>query len=144
MGRKSAPLYLCSKMSEAKFRQMLKADTRKIWLTRWPPRAECLKNAERRVQIDTYKNGNPKMGKEHQCASCREWFPQERNSKGTLKPHVEVNHKITVGGFSDDIHNWHNDIASIYKRLLVSVEDLECLCKVCHQQVTNSERVNKK
>jgi len=127
-------MYTCPSITEAKFRATRKGEARKLWL-RWPPRAQALKNARRRVQVDTFKNGKPKMGFEHRCADCHEWFPQESG-----KPTVEVDHNEAVGGFSDDITKWGEELGQIYQRLLVGVEDLTILCHDCHAKKTAKER----
>ena len=128
-------MYTCpEKFSEAAFRNKMKQALRKFWL-QWPPRAAALKLARKRVQIDTFKNGNPKMGFEHQCADCHEWFPQEKG-----KPAVEVDHIVEVGGWSSDIKKWGEDLGNMYDRLLCHVDGLRILCKPCHKIRTNKYR----
>jgi len=127
-------MYTCPSITEAKFRATRKGEARKLWL-RWPPRAQALKNARRKVPIGVFKNKNIKYGFEHMCAECLLWFPQENG-----KPTVEVDHDVAVGGFSDDITKWGEDLGQIYQRLLVGVEDLTILCVTCHATKTKKER----
>ena len=137
MASRTPPFYLDKSISEAKFRASRKQELRKIWL-RWKPRAEALKLARRKVQIGLYKNGNPKHGYEHKCNRCHVFFPQEAG-----KPVVEVNHKVSIGGWSKDIKQWARDLGEMWGRTLVAVEDLEVLCKPCHLKYTNAERSKK-
>ena len=49
---------------------------------------------------------------------------------------VEVNHKKGVG-------NWDKIVELIRKELLCSPEHLEVLCKNCHKEVTQEQRISK-
>ena len=111
---------------------------RKFWL-RWPPRAAALKAARRQVEVGKFKNGSPKMGFEHECAICHKWFPQEKG-----KPTVEVDHLEEVGGWSDDITKWGEDLGKMYQRSLVGVEGLRVLCKPCHKLRTKESADEKR
>lgn len=126
-------MYTCPAMTEAKFKTFRKNEVRKLWL-RWPPRNEVLKLARRRVVIGKFLNGNDKYGFEHQCAICKEYFPQIK-----AKPSVTVDHIEPVGGWSDDIRMWGRDLGRMWQRSLCGVEGLRVLCDPCHRVVTNEQ-----
>lgn len=140
MGKKSPPLYLCEKWSEAKFRQTLKSALRAS-TQHWPPIAERLKMVERKVETgELFKNGRKKYKTQHQCEQCLNWFDKVRNKRGNLKPGVEVDHIVAIGGFSDDITKWNEDLARMYKNAFCTVDQLQCLCFDCHKTKTLEER----
>lgn len=105
----------------------------------WPPKNNVIKRVEKKIAIGKHKNGRIKYKKEHQCEECLQWFPETLNGKGKLTPDVHIDHQIPVGGFSEDITKWAEDLAKMYQRTFVTEEHLKALCVECHQKKTNKE-----
>jgi len=102
--------------TEAGYIGFIRSGLRSKWV-RWAGRYKALQAASR-----------PAVGRaarsrfEYQCACCKGWF---------LQSQVEVDHLIPCGKFTtlDDLPQWVG-------RLFCEPEDLQVLCKVCHNDKT--------
>lgn len=95
---------------------------------RWPPKYETLNEAK------TEKKTNKKTGRlaQHfQCASCKE----EYTSKDVQVDHIDPIIDPAVGWVS-----WDNFV----ERLFCEKENLQVLCKPCHENKTKGERNRRK
>ena len=104
--------------SMARYRTFIRSAMRRAWL-RWPPRFEALQNARRKNQ-----SANKRLKWEFQCAHCTDWFQQK---------HISVDHITPWGSLMDLSHE------EAWARLLVSVDQLQILCKDCHDKKSASE-----
>lgn len=106
--------------STAKFWSFVRSGLRAKW-SRWPPKFEVLKNAQR-----PYKGPNTRQKYEYQCSECKQWHIQKD---------VEVDHITPAGSLND----W-SQLAGFCERLFVGVGKLRVLCKVCHKAITQKEK----
>lgn len=102
-----------------KYRSFIRQAMRKAW-QRWPPRYEALHAVKR-----DYKGSNPRQKFEYQCALCLGWFSGKE---------ITVDH-ITPWGKIDDL-----SLHEAWARLLVPIEQLQCLCGKCHDVKTAEEK----
>ena len=105
--------------SEARYRTFVRSALRKAW-TKWPPKFEALKRAQRPSQSD-----NKKLKWEYQCAHCKEWHRGDFVSVDHIKPWGDP---------------WSMSFTDACRALLVSVEELQVLCETCHNIKTALER----
>lgn len=113
--------------TDAKFRSWIVALLRRGSL-RYPPRNECLREAK------TEKKTNEKTGRlaqHYKCAGCNKDFPAKDVCIDHIQPVVEP-----LKGFT----TWDNYI----ERMFCSKENLQCLCKNCHDIKTQKEKDDKK
>lgn len=108
--------------STAKFWSFVRSGLRAKW-SRWPPKFEVLKNAQR-----AYKGDNPRQKYEYLCSECECYFPQKE---------VEVDHITPAGSL-----NKPEDLAGFVTRLFVGVGALRVLCKPCHKGITAKEKAS--
>ncbi|QTQ06824.1 hypothetical protein QNH08_gp45 [Aeromonas phage pAh6.2TG] len=107
--------------SERAYIGWLRSATRKIW-AKHPIRLEMLKENRKRLL-------NPKSGRmafQCMCAHCKKYHPLED---------LEVNHKNTVGTLTLENFGTYCE-----RLLLIKPDELEILCKACHEIVTYQER----
>ena len=108
--------------TERQFVAWLNKQMRKSFWVKHPARLALMKQGRKRLP-------NPKTGRlvfHHQCAMCNEWKPESE---------IEVNHKKCAGSMTID------NIAEVFARMaVVGEDDLEKLCKGCHEVVTYTER----
>lgn len=107
--------------SEKIFLNWLRSAMRRVWV-KHPVRLQMLQDARFKAPSATGR-----MIFQVRCAHCGKVFKMDD---------VEVNHKEQVG--KDLTFDTFGDYC--YKLLVVSPEELEILCKVCHGIVTYSER----
>lgn len=86
----------------------------------WKPAAKCLEASKRPFK------GSGRQKWEYQCNSCKKWW--DRKS-------VAVDHIIPVGSLKCS-----DDLKGFVERLFIE-EGFQTLCKTCHQNKTNEERV---
>lgn len=116
MANKTPPCKVYPKWTEAKFNQFVRSALRKAW-SRWPPKFDVMNEAKRTVTGKRHKY-------EYQCSSCENWF------KAT---EVQVDHIDPVGSSK---YGWDQFI----ERLFVGPENLQVLCKGCHNDKSKRER----
>ncbi len=89
---------------------------RKLWRM-WPPRSECMRNA--RVAPAT-----------HRCSKCQKDYPFRVGERNLVVDHI----KPVVDpekGFVD----WNTYIDGLF----CTIDNLQVLCKPCHQLKSNAE-----
>lgn len=104
--------------TEARYWQFIRSALRKAWL-RYPNRFEILSLSRRPSKRKGLKW-------EYQCASCKEWF------KST---DVQVDHKTPAGQLKS-----YDECGKFIDNLFCETENLNVLCKPCHQIKTKKER----
>ena len=97
----------------------------------WHAKKEARKQAKVKVQVGTFKNGNPKYKTMYRCASCQETFDIKDTHMDHKEPVIDVQ-----TGFID----WNTYIS----RLFVDVDGYQCLCSGCHQIKTSLENEMRK
>lgn len=107
----------------ARFRTFVKSSLRSASV-RWPPKYECLNSAFVGKQIC---NVSGRLGKHYRCAGCNGDYAAR---------FVQVDHidpVIPLTGFVswDDVIN----------RMFCEKENLQVLCKTCHDAKTSEERL---
>lgn len=95
---------------------------RREWSRSNPERRQCYHNAKRR--INGYVQWN--------CASCRGWF---------FKKEIQCDHRTPVRSATPQTFE---ELVSCLERLLSPLENLQILCKPCHQIKTNVETALRK
>lgn len=90
--------------------------------TRYPVKYK-VKNAARR---DKPKNKKGRHKYEYQCAYCKKYY---------MDKEVQVDHIVPCGSLRTP-----EDLVSFVPALFCEEEDLQVLCKPCHQKKTNKER----
>jgi len=83
----------------------------------WKPITLCKENAKRR-----YNGPNKRQKYEYQCNCCKEWFPATS---------INVDHIIPAGNLQRA-----SDLPGFVERLFCEVENLQVLCKDCHDEKT--------
>lgn len=89
----------------------------------WPAKTHAKNIGREKVQVDTYKNGNPKMLYKYKCQSCKE-----------LVDVVQVDHKdprVPISGFTT-LDDW-------VARTFCTIEGLQALCLGCHKKKSSEE-----
>lgn len=110
--------------SRSKFFTFIRSGLRRLW-SRWPPKYELKKKVRRKNQ-----STNRKLKWEYQCKKCTKWFADKL---------ISVDHIVACGTLLD-----YNDLPNFVKNLLCGEDNLQVLCKKCHQSKTTSERIIKK
>lgn len=67
---------------------------------------------------------------EYNCADCRGWFPDSK---------IEVDHIEPAGSLKD-----YDDLPGFVRRLYCEADNLQILCKPCHNKKTAAEREARK
>jgi hypothetical protein len=89
----------------------------------WKPISECKAKAKRK-----YSGPNKRQKFEYKCNKCNNWFPEKE---------VSVDH-ITCAG---SLHAGA-DIKGFIDRLFCEIDNLQVLCKVCHDTKTIEDKIN--
>ena len=113
--------------TKSRFNSFVKSALRSASM-RWPPKYSCLKAAatEKRVNQKTGR-----LAQHFQCNSCKLEFPQKEVSVDHIIPLINP-----VVGFT----TWDELINNMF----CEVENLQVLCKDCHQIKTTKEKQLKK
>lgn len=109
--------------TDAKFRSWIVSLLRKGTL-RYPPRNEVLKEAKTEKKVNI-KSG--RLAQHYRCAGCGGEFPMSQVCVDHIEP------VTTELGFT----SWDDYI----KRMFCVKENLQCLCKNCHDAKTAMERM---
>jgi 5-methylcytosine-specific restriction endonuclease McrA len=127
MGRKTPPFEKYEKWTTARFWTFIRSALRTAW-NKWPPKYSVLNNSKRHAQYEWYSDSGKKLNVkwEYQCNHCKEWY---------MGKQVSVDHIVPVGTLKD-----YDDLPDFTRRLFVSEEDLQILCKECHDTKTQEER----
>ena len=98
----------------------IRSGLRAKW-TRYPPKYQVLNAAKR-----PYMGSDKRRKFEYQCNACKNYFPQKE---------VQVDHKVPCGSLKD-----YDDLPRFVERMFCEPEDLQVLCKPCHNRKTQEER----
>ena len=122
MGRQLVPRTHAGKTwTKARYWAFIRGALRKA-ATRYPVKFQT-KDAVKRTKPE----GTPgKHRFEYQCNHCNEYFPDKE---------VDVDHIIGAGSL-----NCYEDLAGFCERLFCEADNMQVLCKPCHQTKTNAER----
>ena len=90
---------------------------------RWPPKFETLKEAQRGKQIN---EKTKRLAMHYECKKCKKSFPATQVQVDHIKPVVDAK-----TGFV----SWDEFITRLY----CTKENLQVLCKVCHDKKTKLE-----
>jgi len=108
-------------MTKAAFFSFIRAGLRQK-SRRWKPIYDCL-NAARRPSKD---KRNKRLKWQFQCAKCKRW---------KARTEVTVDHIKPCGSL-----NSLEDLPNFVKTLFCEVDNLQCLCKTCHDKKTTEDR----
>ena len=117
---KSPKLRNAGTMTESAFWSFIRSALRQKsrW---WKPISQCKLNAKR-----AYKGPNKRQKFEYKCAECKNWFPEKQINVDHIKPAGSLNCAQDLPGFVD--------------RLFCEQENLQVLCKTCHDEKTKLEK----
>ena len=85
---------------------------------KWSVKNEILKECKVKVKIGYFKNGNRKYKTMFKCCQCDGLYEK-----------VQVDHIVEVGQFKGDFDCY-------IRRLFCAKDNLQPLCKVCHDEKT--------
>ncbi len=91
----------------------------------WKPISLCRERARRE-----YKGPNTRQKWEYQCNICKNWFKSTE---------VVVDHIIPVGSLNNA-----QDLPNFVEGLFCEIDNLQCLCKVCHNKKSLIDNKNTK
>ena len=92
--------------------------------SRWPPKYETLKDAFETRKVN---KASGKLANHYKCANCKKLFTTTNVQEDHINPIVDP----VVGFVSWD---------SFVERLFCPAENLQVLCKPCHEIKTQAER----
>ena len=107
-------------MTEAAFWSMIRSALRQKsrW---WKPVSQCKQESKR-----AYKGKNKRQKWEYQCNKCKGWFKSDE---------VNVDHIEPAGSL-----NCAEDLPVFVETLFCEQNNLQVLCKTCHDEKTKLER----
>lgn len=117
---KTPPFQNYPAWSQAKFFSFVRSGLRGTY-NRYPPKWEVLHAARR-----PYEGKDKRCKWEFQCAECKLWHKSTE---------VSVDHITPAGSL-----NCFEDIQGFVERLFCSKDELQVLCKHCHNTKTQEER----
>lgn len=91
----------------------------------WKPVTLCKQNAKRK-----YVGPNKRQKFEYQCNKCKGWFADKN---------IQVDHIIPAGSL-----NCAQDLPGFVERLFCEAENLQCLCKNCHDIKSKEDKIKMK
>jgi len=106
-------------MTEAAFWSFIRSALRQKsrW---WKPVTKCRELAKRE-----YHGSNKRQKYEYQCNYCKKWFSAKE---------INVDHIIPAGNL-----NSGKDLEGFVERLFCEIDNLQCLCKTCHDSKTKTD-----
>jgi 5-methylcytosine-specific restriction endonuclease McrA len=90
----------------------------------WKPIQECKKKVKR-----VYKGPNKRQKFEYKCNICKEYFPEKE---------IQVDHIKPVGTLKSS-----KDLELFIENLFCEINNLQCICQICHNKKTQSEKIKK-
>lgn len=102
---------------------VLRAGSRK-----WPPKYETLKEAYVETKTNT---ATGRLAKHYKCNMCKCSFPSKEVAVDHIKPVISPETGFTT---------WDSFITNLF----CSKENLQVLCKSCHDNKTASEKIKRK
>ena len=121
MSKKTPPFEHYPEWTTARFWTFIRSSIRQAW-NKYPVKYQALKQAEVGRQINK-KTG--RLAKHYRCNICGKHFPAKE---------VQVDHILGVG-----VLKKRSDLPEFYDRMFCGVEDLQVVCKPCHQLKTNKK-----
>lgn len=112
--------------TEARYWAFIRSALRGAW-SRYPVKHQVLKAARRTIKKGTK---NTRATFEYPCADCGGWFEGKE---------VQVDHIKPTGSLRT-----YEDLPGFVSTLLCEADNLQIMCKPCHQKKTNEERKNGK
>lgn len=111
-------------MTEAAFWSFIRSALRQKsrW---WKPITQCKLDGRR-----VYKGTNKRQKYEYQCNKCKKWHPDKN---------INVDHIIPAGEL-----NCAQDLPGFVERLFCETDNLQILCKTCHDKKTKLEKTKTK
>lgn len=103
-------------MTESAFWSFIRSALRRKSMY-WKPITQCKNNARR-----PYTGANKRQKWEYQCAKCKKWF----DGKKTVVDHITPAGTLTCA----------EDLPKFVEGLFCEAENLQCLCKGCHDKKT--------
>jgi len=94
---------------------------------RWPPKYETLNEAKTEKKTNVLTG---RLAQHYKCAKCKKDWPAKQVNVDHIKPAVGKE------GFT----SWDNFIDGLF----CEKENLQCLCRGCHDQKTKEERAARK
>jgi len=91
----------------------------------WKPITECKQKSRRK-----YNGLNKRQKFEYQCNQCKNWFAEKN---------INVDHIIPAGSL-----NCAQDLPGFVERLFCEVDNLQCLCKNCHDIKSKKDKLKMK
>ena len=120
MGRKVERTHAGGTWTKARYWQFIRSALRQAW-NKYPVKFQVLTEARR-----AYKGQDKRVKWEYQCNSCKGWFKTKE---------VSVDHIIPAGSLKD-----FSDLPSFVSKLFCENDNLQVLCKGCHDKKTAEER----
>jgi 5-methylcytosine-specific restriction endonuclease McrA len=87
----------------------------------WKPISECKMKSRR-----AYKGPNKRQKFEYKCNACKQWFAEKL---------INVDHIVGAGSL-----NCADDLPGFVNRLFCEQDNLQVLCKTCHDAKTKLEK----
>lgn len=104
----------------ARYWSFISSGLRRMWM-KYPVKQEALKASRR-----PFEGADKRTKWEYRCVDCNTWF------KGK---DIQVDHIEPVGSLRD-----YADLPRAVKNLFCELDNLQVLCKECHQNKTLSEK----
>lgn len=120
MAKRGAKLYAGETWTSARYFSFIRSGLRAMW-QKYPVKWQVLQEAKR-----AYEGTDKRIKWEYQCNSCKQWF---------LGKNVSVDHIEPAGSLKT-----YDDLPRFVQRLLCERENLQVLCKDCHDQKSAEER----
>lgn len=120
MGRKVERTRAGQTWTEARFWSFVRSGLRAMW-QKWPVKWQVLAEARR-----AYNGPDKRVKWEYQCNSCKKWYKTKE---------VSVDHIEPAGSLKT-----YQDLPRFVEKLLCEKENLQVLCKGCHDKKTKEER----
>lgn len=111
-------------MSESAFWGFIRSALRKRSMA-WKPITQCKNNARR-----PYKGLNKRQRWEYQCSICKKWY----DGKNVVVDHITPAGSLTCA----------EDLPDFVEGLFCETDNLQCLCKKCHDKKTLKDNKNTK
>jgi 5-methylcytosine-specific restriction endonuclease McrA len=130
MAHKTPPFKHWPAWTQARFWGFIRSGLREKF-NRYPPKYEAMKAVVSDEPTGEYyktghRKGQAKTVKRYLCASCGNRFRQYD---------VQVDHIVSAGSLKS-----FADLPGFTERLFCGVDDLQILCKPCHERKTQEEK----
>lgn len=118
MGKRVPRTRAGGKWTEARYWSFIRSALRRASVS-YPVKHELKMRVRREVKGKQHKF-------EYPCNTCGKWFPDKN---------IDVDHIKPAGSLKS-----YSDLAGFVERLFCEEDNLQILCKPCHQEKTNQER----